>query len=143
MTAAPSDDGFDEVGPAHVAVMEQLLDGFRAGDLDAPARAMLADVVIVQPASTPFGGVHEGLASVHTMLARMAEHWSRRWNWVRRTPAGHVVVNHEEVVWTANATGKAVTLETVSLYRFRQGRIARIDVYTQDTAVLVGTLSAG
>jgi uncharacterized protein len=50
------------------------------------------------------------------------------------------VVNYEEVVWSAVTTGQDVTLETISLYRFRNRRIARIDVFTQDTALLLATL---
>jgi ketosteroid isomerase-like protein len=122
--------------------MEKLLDGYRTGDRGAPARAMAADVVIVQPRSTPFGGVHHGPEGVQFMLQQMERHWTRRWNWVRRHPCRDFVVNHEEVVWSAVTTGRDVTLETISLYRFRNRRIARIDVFTQDTALLLATLPA-
>src|SRR5262245_57180166 len=120
--------------------MEQNLAAFSSGDRDSPARVMQRDVVVVQPASMPFGGTFRGIEGVYTMLDRMGEHWTRRWNWVHRHPCGCFVVNHEEVVWTAVATGRGVALETVSLYRFRDGKIARIDVFTQDTAALLATL---
>jgi ketosteroid isomerase-like protein len=136
-----ADREHDEVGGAHVAVMQEMLDAFRAGDSDAPVRAMRPDVVIVQPASTPFGGTFHGYDGMRTMLEQMGRHWSRRWNWVHRYPCGRFIVNYEEVVWHAHATGREVTLETVSLYRFRDRRIARIDVFTQDTALLLATLS--
>jgi hypothetical protein len=138
-TTAGHED-YDLVGDEHVVVMEELLNGFRTGDQGAPGRAMDPDVVIVQPASTPFGGLHHGLEGVRTMLEQMERHWTRRWNWVHRHPCREFVVNHEEVVWSAVATGRDVTLETVSLYRFRHRRIARIDVFTQDTALLLETL---
>jgi ketosteroid isomerase-like protein len=140
VTAEDLDARYDLVGEEHVRVMQDNLDAFSSGDRDAPARAMQTDVVVVQPASVPFGGTFLGMDGVYTMLDRMAVHWTRRWNWVHRHPCGRFVLNHEEVVWTAVATGREVTLETVSLYRFREGKIARIDVFTQDTAALLATL---
>jgi ketosteroid isomerase-like protein len=137
---ATGHEGYDVVGYEHLAVMEALLNGYRTGDRSAPGRAMDPAVEVVQPASTPFGGLHQGVDGVQTMLERMERHWTRHWNWVHRHPCQEFVVNHEEVVWSAVATGRKVTLQTVSLYRFRHRRIARIDVFTQDTALLLETL---
>jgi ketosteroid isomerase-like protein len=141
MSSTAAADGYDLVTDAHLAVMERLLGGHQAGDPGAQARAMDPDVVLVQPSSTPFGGTFHGVEGVAEMMRRLSEHWDRQWNWVVRRPAGDLVVNHEEVLWTARATGRTVLLETVSLYRFRAGRIARIDVFTQDTVPLLGTLT--
>jgi ketosteroid isomerase-like protein len=133
-------DDFDEVDARHIAVMHELLSAFTSGDEDAPSRAMRPDVIVVQPMSTPFGGTFHGIGGVRTMLDQMGRHWSRQWNWVNRFLSDHFIVNYEEVRWHALATGREVTLETVSLYRFRDRRIARIDVFTQDTALLLATL---
>jgi hypothetical protein len=46
------------------------------------------------------------------------------------------------VTFTARATGRSVALPVVELLTLRAGRIARSEVFLQDTAALLATLPA-
>jgi hypothetical protein len=45
--------------------------------------------------------------------------------------------------WTANATGRTARFPAVELLRFRDGRIAKVEMFLQDTKVILDTLEEG
>jgi hypothetical protein len=44
--------------------------------------------------------------------------------------------------WSSVATGRSATVDVVELFSFREGLVAQIRVFQQDTHLLLGTLDA-
>ena len=99
------------------------------------------DIVLVEPASLPHGGRHEGLAAFDAVQAGMRALWEQRieaaeyWLCAEDRVALRIVIR-----WTAHATGRSVTLPMIDLMTFRDGRIVEIEVFLHDTAALLATL---
>ena len=113
---------------------------FRAGDRAGALGLFHPAVRIQQPASLPHGGWHDGLDGVAAMGVAFARFWERTVTDPRIHAAGEGVVQVTTQTWTAKATGRAATVDVVELFSFRDGLIAEIRVFQQDTHLLLGTL---
>jgi ketosteroid isomerase-like protein len=100
------------------------------------------DVVLVEPASLPHGGVHRGLEAFGQVQAGMGALWEQRiedaeyWQCAPDRVALRIVIT-----WTARSTGKSATLPMIDLLSFADGAIARVEAFVFDTAALLATLS--
>ena len=109
---------------------------------EAMLEAFTPDFEIVEPPSLPQGGVHKGRENWLKMHSIMRSHWQQK-VWVERiweVPEDDVIVLYSTMEWTANATGHTVRFPAVELLRFRDGRIARVEMFLQDTKVILDTL---
>jgi ketosteroid isomerase-like protein len=123
-----------------VALVEELSSRFLAGDRDGALRLYHPEIHIEQPASLPHGGRHVGASGMAEMAARFAEHWDRTIGPPRLHGCGNLVVQITSQTWTAKATGRAATVDVVELITLRDGLIAEIRVFQQDTHALLETL---
>lgn len=67
---------------------------------------------------------------------KMTSHVEKMWD----VPDDDVVVNYVVMEWTANSTGRTVTLPAIHLLHFRDGKIAKAEIFLQDTKALLDTL---
>ena len=122
------------------AVVAELARRFQAGDGAGAFGLFHPDIRIEQPASLPHGGWHQGHASVAAMGAAFGRVWSRSIVSTRILACGESVVQVTTQTWTALATGRSATLDVVELFSFRDGLVAEIRVFQQDTHLLLATL---
>jgi uncharacterized protein len=66
--------------------------------------------------------------------------WSRSIVSPRILACGESVVQVTTQTWTALATGRSATVDVVELFSFRDGLVAEIRVFQQDTHLLLATL---
>jgi uncharacterized protein len=76
------------------------------------------------------------------MAARFAEHWDRKIGPPLIYGCGNLVLQVTSQTWTAKATGRAATIDVVELITLRDGLIAEIRVFQQDTHALLETLDS-
>jgi len=123
-------------------VVEELARRFLAGDFVSAFELYHPLLRIVQPASLPHGGVHEGREGVRAMGATFAQFWDRTISAPQRTASGDGVVQLTTQTWTAKSTGRSETVEVVELFSFRDGMVSEIRVFQQDTYRLMKTLES-
>jgi ketosteroid isomerase-like protein len=130
-----------------LAVVTELARRFAAGDGAGAAALFHPEIRIEQPESLPHGGWHQGMTGMAQMGAAFAEHWTRTIS-APRIYGGTcsddtgTVVQVTSQTWTASSTGRSATVDVVELFRFRDGLVAEIRVFQQDTALLLSTLEA-
>jgi uncharacterized protein len=128
-------------GPGSSAeVVAELARRFQAGDGAGAFGLFHPDIRIEQPASLPHGGWHQGHAGVAAMGAAFGRVWSRSIVSPRILACGESVVQVTTQTWTARATGRSATVDVVELFSFRDGLVAEIRVFQQDTHLLLATL---
>lgn len=121
-------------------LVQEMARRFQAGDADG-ARALFSPAIrILQPASLPHGGTHEGREGMDRMAALFGEHWAREISDFRLVDGGDSAVQQTTQTWTSHRTGRSATVEVVELFMEAHGTIAQIQVFPQDTHVLLATL---
>ncbi|GAA1871987.1 hypothetical protein GCM10009836_61100 [Pseudonocardia ailaonensis] len=112
--------------------------------LDIMQDYVTPDMEFVQPPSFPHGGVHGGRDGWRHMAKTLNENWQlhispdHMWD----IPEEDVVVLYVNMEWTAQKTGRTVHYPTMELLRFKDGRIARAEIFPQDTHAVLETLNA-
>jgi uncharacterized protein len=74
------------------------------------------------------------------MGATFGQHWTRTITDPRIFGDDDAVTQVTTQTWTATQTGRCATVDVVELFRFRDGLVAEIRVFQQDTALLLATL---
>ena len=124
-----------------LALVEELVRRFQAGDFDAAFELYHPRVRVEQPTSLPHGGVHQGREGIRQMGATFAQHWTRTISTPQRTACadGRVLqITHQ--TWTAKATGHSASMDVVELFSFGENAITEIRVFQHDTHRLLATL---
>jgi ketosteroid isomerase-like protein len=125
-----------------LAIVTELARRFAAGDGAGAAALFHPRIRIEQPASLPHGGWYEGLDGMAEMGATFGRYWTRAICDPRFIGDGDCVAALTTQKWTAKSTGRCATVDVVELFAFRDGLVAEIRVFQQDTAVLLRTLDA-
>jgi hypothetical protein len=104
------------------------------------------DIVLVEPSSLPYGGVHHGIDAFHKVQAGMRELWEQRIEGTEYWQCAPVRVTLRIVIrWTARASGRSVVLPMIDFIQFggadiNGGKIVGVEAFIFDTAALLGTL---
>lgn len=108
--------------------------------------AMLAaftpDFEVIEPPSLPHGGHHKGRDEWREMHHKMRADWAQKVTPVKVMdfPEEDLIVLYSQMEWTANKTGKTATFPAVELLHFRDGLICKVEMFLQDTKVVLDTL---
>lgn len=108
----------------------------------AMLEAFTEDFEIIEPPSLPYGGVHKGRDAWLKMQGTMRSLFQQK-VWIDHIwdlPEEDLIVLYSTMEWTANSTGRTVKFPAVELLRFRDGRIAQVELFLQDTKVILDTL---
>ena len=124
------------------AVVAELARRFAAGDGAGAAALFHPQIRVQQPGSLPHGGWHEGAAGLARMGATFGQHWTRTVTDPRISGDADTVTQVTTQTWTSIGTGRSATVDVVELFRFRDGLVAEIRVFQQDTALLLATLAS-
>lgn len=109
---------------------------------DAMFAAFTEDYQVVEPPSLPHGGVHQGREAWMKMHGTMRSLWSQKivpadvWD----VPEADLIVLHSHMEWTAHSTGRTARFPAVELLHFRDGLICKVEMFMQDTKVVLDTL---
>ena len=108
----------------------------------AMLEAFTPDFEIIEPPSLPQGGVHKGREAWLKMHGIMRSLWHQKVNveHIWDVPEQDVIVLYSTMEWTANETGRTAEFPAVELLWFRDGLIAKVEMFLQDTKVILDTL---
>jgi uncharacterized protein len=104
--------------------------------------AFTPDFEIVEPPSLPHGGVWKGIDNWLKMHEDMRARWQQKVfvEHVWEVPEDDAIILYSTMEWTANATGRTARFPAVEVLRFRDGRVAKVEMFLQDTKVVLDTL---
>jgi hypothetical protein len=97
---------------------------------------------IVEPPSLPTGGVHKGRDNWLKMSNLMRSLWQQK-VWIDKTydlPDQDLIILYSTMEWTSRETGKTARFPAVELLHFRDALICKIEMFFQDTKVILDTL---
>lgn len=103
------------------------------------------DYEIVEPPSLPYGGVYTGRDEWAKMNEAMRALFAQSvkplhvWD----VPDDDLVILYSEMEFTAKSTGKSVTFPAIELLYYRDAKICRVEMFLQDTQVILDTLAEG
>ena len=119
-------------------------DYLRGDQADAAVmEAYTPDVEIHEPPSLPQGGVHVGREAWREMHEGIRARWDQRveiqhlWD----LPDDDVIVLYSTMDWKAKATGRHVQGPFVTVLRFRDGLIAKVEIFHHDSKAILDTLA--
>lgn len=104
--------------------------------------AFTPDYEIIEPPSLPHGGVYKGREEWLKMNEKMRSLWSQKVKPTRiwDVPEDDVIILYSDMEWTAKATGRTVRFPAVEVLHFRDGLICKVEMFLQDTKVILDTL---
>jgi hypothetical protein len=111
---------------------------------EAMWEAYTPDVEIVEPPSLPHGGVHKGRENWLAMSNHMRSLWQQK-VWIDEIydlPDKDLIILASTMEWTANSTGKTVKFPAIEMLYFREARICKIEMFLQDTKLILDTLQS-
>jgi ketosteroid isomerase-like protein len=127
-----------------IETLETLLAAMRRGDLATAATLIHPDIIVSEPDSLPYGGVHRGKqAFFEDVLGGILRRATLQLGETTVRDAGDVIVAHMVLTFTAHDTGRSVTLPLVEIYTVDDGLITSIDVYPKDTVHYRTVFEAG
>jgi ketosteroid isomerase-like protein len=130
------------VTPTPVEVVERFLAAATEGRWHELPALLRDDFELIEPASLPYGGSHAGVDGYLALLRQIAALFELRFEPDSIAAAGDdTVVLRMRVTFTARSTGRSVALRVVELLTVLDGRLARSEVFLEDTAALLSTLA--
>lgn len=120
-----------------MAVVRSFTDGLRAGDIDGCLALVHDDLVFAEAPSLPFGGEYIGKDGLLRMLGAVTGEFRVKLGTPEIVAGEEFVAVRVSGTMTSKATGRSMPMDVVDLYRLRDGRIARVDVFYKDTAAVV------
>ncbi len=129
------------MSPSTTRVVEQMLDHAAHGRWASLPQVLAPDFAIIEPASLPYGGRHDGVAGYVALMEQIGALFALTFE----PGALHALSDDEvllrmHVTFVARATGRSVRLPVLELLRVRRGRVERSEVFVSDTAALLSTL---
>lgn len=122
----------------NIAIAQQAYADFSAGNIPALLAALSEDVVWSTPGKgLPTEGTRHGKEEVRRFFGTVAETWLFESFQLREYIAsGDVVSVIGSYTATARSTGKTVSTEWVTVWRFREGKVVSFREFTDTHALL-------
>jgi ketosteroid isomerase-like protein len=122
---------------APAAVVEAFLAAIASADLEAAGALMDPDVVVIEPATLPYGGVYRGAeAFFGTLAPAIFGAMDVAIGDVVVFDGGDTVAARMNLTFTARGTRQALMMPVVEAYDVRAGKITKIEVFPHDAGVL-------
>jgi len=115
------------------ALVERYLALFAAGEIEAAARLLTPDAVLVFPGGTPQTSLPDVAAEVDRLYEKVAKRIDR--TWTATTPDGLVVTTTGHLYGTSRTAGDFDDVRFIDFFTIRDGRIAAQEVINDAAAV--------
>ena len=108
------------------------------GDLDGFFAHVSDQCELHEPASLPYGGVYRGKEEMRRGITKAIESWGhleiKKLNYA---VGGDEVVVHLDISGVMRKTGKRVSMQTLELWRVRDGKVVELRPFLYDTAAIL------
>ena len=118
-------------------IVQAAFDAISREDVQGFLALTHSDLVLVEPASMAVGGVHVGHEAVlKKVLLTMGKRLKVRVQSATLIGEGPTIAASLQVLFTSRRTGAELVMPYVELHTVRDGKIARMEIYPQDTQTL-------
>jgi ketosteroid isomerase-like protein len=117
-------------------VVNALFRALARGDLAGAQEFMHEGLVVHEPPGLPYTGDWSGRDGFATLLRRLNSLFSVDLRAFHLVEAADRVVLCADAVFTCRATGRALPMPIVEVYRLEDGKIIDIDVFYKDPAAV-------
>lgn len=129
--------------PENLARLRAFLDRFQDGDWEGACEEYChTDFEIHEPPGLPQSGVHRGsrasieVSNIYRSIWDVSVGSQELWE----AQDADLVFSRYEMTWTSKQTGRSVTQPVVELNHFRDGKLARMEVFMSNPQGLMATL---
>lgn len=127
---------------ADVAVAEQFLKAFSAGDVETVFSLAHPNIVIHEGEGLPYAGDHVGLEGFQGLLGQVMTPFEMSLDSYEVSDGGSCAVAKLLMSFTSRASGRTIKMPGVELYTVTDGQVSDIDVYYKSTQA-IADLAAG
>jgi len=127
----------------NLEAMERFLERCQSGDMEAACKEYLTeDFECHEPPSLPQRGVFKGqdaplrISAIYRGIWDVSVDDTRLWE----VEGDDVVVARYLMTWTSKKTGKSMTQPVLEANHFRDGKVAKMEIFHFDPVGLVSTL---
>ena len=132
---------YDETAAANRQAIADALDAIQAGDFEALWRIYDPDVTFHEASCLPYGGSHRGLEATKAAYAVLCDCFSSMHAVMETLLASRdVVILHQQITFTAKATGKQGSFPVCELFRFRDGKVIEWRAHYFDACLMADAL---
>jgi len=117
-------------------VVKELYRCFDEKDVEGAFGCFADDVVISQSEELPWGGTYEGVEQAAGFFMTLTSHIDTKVAIDRFIVAGDTVVESGRTSGHATATGRGFSIPETHVFKIRDGRIARMEAYVDNSAML-------
>jgi len=115
------------------AVVEGLINSVINGNLEGVLSRVSEELVVDEPMSLTYGGVHRGKAAfLDDVIGGITEKTDMRVIDYRMLAQDNEIVVHMNLEFTAHSNGAVLEMPYVEIYTVNDGLVSRIDVYPKD-----------
>lgn len=119
------------------AVVSEFLAAIAAADMQVAQRLIDPQVVVVEPASLPYGGIYRGSDTFfNTLTGAIFEVVELSFGDVAVFDGGNTATARIALTFTARATGEVLEMPVIEVYDVVEGLITKIEVFPHDAGAL-------
>lgn len=120
-----------------VAVVEQFLKAFQAGDVEGVFALVHPDIVVNEAEGLPYPGDHVGIAGMQGLVGQIMTLFDMSLESYEVVGSGgSVAVAKLLMKFTNRTSGRTVMMPGVELYRTTDGKVSGIDVFYKDSKAI-------
>lgn len=132
----PPPFNFIPMSEDNIALIQSAYEAHRRGEIAAVFALLHPEVEMVQTDLLPWGGTHRGHEGARTFFRKLAEHTEALPEPGAFFSAGDEVVVQGRLRGKARASGRAIDLAIVHVWRVRERQVVRFAAYINTPAML-------
>lgn len=119
-------------------VVSKMLDAVARGDGEGIMACIHPDIVVVEPASLPYGGVFHGMEEFRDKVyGSILGKFTTRVGRCELLGDDNKVAASMDITFTSRATGRSIEMPYVEIYTVKDDQVVHLDVYPQDTQAFI------
>ena len=128
---------------AATVVVGRFIDAVSAMDVEAITAVLHPEIVVIEPAGLPYGGVYRGRDTfLTTLLPAIAGAFTLEVEDPKIFDGGDSAACRMIAVFTSRRTGTVIRMPYIEVYDVVDGQIAKADVFPQDVSALARWMEA-
>jgi ketosteroid isomerase-like protein len=125
----------------NVEIVRKLYEASQTGDMDYVLSVIHPDVVLYEPDSLPYHGVHRGTKNLMNVVGIFMQTWKNAQIEPKTfLDAGEYVIAMVHLSWENQRTGGLFETDLAEFWKLEDGKIVEVRPFYWDTAEMLKTL---
>lgn len=118
---------------ADVAITEQFLKAFQAGDVGTAFSMIHPECVFDEGQGLPYEGQYVGTAGLQELVGKIMTPMEMVVDSFTVSDGGDCAIARIVLTFTSRSSGRSITLPSIELYETKDGQVSKIDIYYKST----------